>query len=396
MADLTFSIASETTAFDNGIRRGVIEPLEDADKALEDLGRAGDREMEQLEDSMSDARRDTERFEDSIKDVRDSLTRVGRAGKDAGDDVKGGMRRGEDGVREFKDEANSTAKEAAASFDGSAESIADAFQEVTANAFAGFGPAGAVAGTAAAIGIGAAVAGFEKVEEERKASEERIAEWAEAFIEAGAKVIDSGTLIARAQDILTDPEKFADATKAHELWGVSIETAVQAMAGSSSALREVDGAIAANRDELERQAEAQGGANRETIQGYEINDIARESYAKLADEIEQGSQRLDVQSRILRDVAESTAGATSAVDEFGDTVVTLPDGKKIYIDAETGQATQDTEAIEKKVYGIQDKSIGVTVDTAGADEQLSRFIAKYRSPIELNIFYKDQSGRFIP
>lgn len=388
MADLTFSIASDTTAFDNGIRRGVIEPIEDADKAIEDLARDGSRGIEKLEDSMSDARRDTERFEDSIKDVRDQLTRVGRAGKDAGDDVKGGMRRGEDGVREFRDEANSTAKEAAASFDGSAESIGDAFQEVTANAFAGFGPAGAVAGTAAAIGIGAAIAGFEKVEEERKASEERISKWADAFIEAGSRAVTAGQIVAESLDIMTDPERYDEATKSAELWGVSIDTAVAALAGSPSALREVDSAIDSNRDALERQAKAAGGANRETIQGFEINDIARESYSKLTGEIEQGADRADVFSRILRDVAETTAGATTVVDEFGDSVTTLPDGKQIYIDAETGQATQDTNAIEQKIFSIPDKTVALNLDTSQADGQLSRFIAKAKTPFEVSVFYK--------
>lgn len=356
----------------------VEEAFEDVSDSLDEMARDGDAA--------------TEKLERSFKSLADESK---RAGDKLGDNFKGGTDTAKRGLDDFKDEANSTAKEAAASFDGSAESIADAFQEVTANAFSGFGPAGAVAGTAAAIGIGAAVAGFEKVEEERKASEERIAEWAEAFIEAGAKVIDSGTIIARSQDILTDSEKFAEATKAHELWGVSLETAVQAMAGSPSALREVDAAIDANRDALGRQAEAQGGANREIIQGYEINDIARESYTKLAGEIEQGSQRLDVQSRILRDVAESTAGATSAVDEFGDTVVTLPDGKTIYIDAETGQATQDTEAIEKKIFSVPDKTVALHLDTSQVDEEISRFIARPRDPIELSIFYKDQNGRQI-
>lgn len=393
--DLTFSIASDTTAFDNGIRRGVIEPLEDADKALEELGRSGDRELGELEDAMSDARRDTERFEESIEDVRDAITRAGRAGKKSTDDIDDGFDRARKGAGEFKDEANSTAKEAAASFDGSAESIGDAFQEVAANAFAGFGPAGAIAGTAAAVGIGAAVAGFEKVEEERQKSEERIAKWAEVFIEAGSRVLSASTVIAKSEEILTDPERFAEATENAKLWGVSIDTAVAALAGSPSALRDVSTAIDEQRDALDAQAKAQGGANGETLKGYELNDIAAKKYSDLTGEIDKGADKADTYSRILRDVAENTKGATTEVDEFGDSVVTLPDGKKIYIDAETGKATQNVDAIENKVYGLPSSrtiTIRAVADMSGIDQAMRGYDGR---SITVRLVGQTGPGRYV-
>lgn len=396
--DLTFTIASDTTPFDNGIRRGVIEPLEDADKALEKLGRTGDRELGDLEDEMSDARRDTEKFEDSIKDVSDALTRVGRTGRKSGDDIDDGFDKARKGADEFKDEANSTAKEAAASFDGSAESIGDAFQEIAANAFSGFGPAGAVAGTAAAIGLGAATAGFEKVEEEQRKSEERIAQWAEKFIEAGARVLSAATIIAESEDIMTDSERYKEAQEAADQWGVSIETAVQALAGSPSALRDVKTSLEEQRAALDAQAKAQGGANGETIKAYELNEIATQKYSDLATEIQNGADRADSYSRILRDVAETTVGATTEIDKFGDSVVTLPDGKQIYIDAETGQATQDVDAIENKVYGIRDKTVHVKVNTNTTDLDAleARLNRLNNSNFVFTVNPDGSIGRFLP
>ncbi len=81
--------------------------------------------------------------------------------KSLGKKTKKAAEEGKSGMDDFKQEANQTARESAASFDGSAESIVDVFQEVAANAFQGFGPAGAVAGLAIAAGIGLGVKAFE-------------------------------------------------------------------------------------------------------------------------------------------------------------------------------------------------------------------------------------------
>lgn len=165
--EIKIPIAADTSGIQKEINNGLIEPLEDAEKALKalekvDAGKDLERDLKKAGDASED-------LKDELDDARDQLKKLGFAAKDAGDDAKRGMDRAGEGVEEFRDEANSTAREAAASFDGSAESIADAFQEVAANAFAGFGPAGAIAGLALAAGLGIFM---QKINEATEAVEE--------------------------------------------------------------------------------------------------------------------------------------------------------------------------------------------------------------------------------
>jgi hypothetical protein len=93
-----------------------------------------------------------------------------------------------------------------------------------------------------------------------------------------------------------------------------------------------------------------------------------------------GSDQASVFEQLLADTARATNGATTAVDEFGDTIISLPGGKQVYIDAEPGRATQDGNAIEGKIYGIQDKNVrvNVTADTSSAERQIARVINQGR------------------
>lgn len=346
----------------------VADDSRDIGRGFKDAARDGKRSVEDLTDELRDAQRQTERLSDSADDF----------------DVRGrkAFDRAADGVEEFKDEANSTAREAAASFDGSADSIADAFQEVAANAFAGFGPAGAVAGLAAAAGIGLAVSGFEAMDEAAKESQERADEWADSFIEAGGRVLTFEQTMAKVRDITTN--RYTEAQKNAENWGVSIETATAAMAGLPSAIDEV------SRSLKDQEKAAADGAVKIADGGEALADMivgqtaaareGRAAFEQLKDEMARGGEQASVFERLLADTARATDGATQKVDEFGDTIITLPDGKQVYIDAETGRATEDTQAIEDKIYGIQDKNVrvNVTADTSSAERQIARIINQGR------------------
>jgi hypothetical protein len=378
---IDISIAADTRSAMSAINRGLIDPLEDVSEALERMGDDGQDATDDLERGMRDAQRRTDDAADEIRKLRDELNKAGRQGKNTGDDIRDGFRRAEDGAEEFKDEANSTAREAAASFDGSAESIGDAFQEIAANAFAGFGPAGALAGLAAAAGIGLAMAGFENVQAAQEESQQRAAEWADAYIEAGSRTLTFDQKAAKVRDIITDPDRYKTATDNAKLWGVSIDTAVAALAGSESAITDVTTALDAKRVASEKEAraaqqsaEANGTALLALTPAEVEYNKAKEALSLLTGEMERGAQGADVMSRYIADTARNTAGATEAIDEFGDSIITLPDGKQIYVDAETGQATENVAAIEQKIYGIPDgrSTVTVTADTSQVDREIRR------------------------
>lgn len=344
-----------------------------AQSQVKDLGEA----LEGVADSLDDVARDGARAGDKLEDsFRDMARAASRAGDDVGDDLKRGFKRAEEGAEEFKDEANSTAREAAASFDGSAESIADAFQEIAANAFAGFGPAGAVAGLAAAAGIGLAMAGFESVNEAQERAKELASEWAQTYTEEGSKVLSASTIVAKGLEVLNN--RYDEVTTNAKLWGVAEETAVAAMAGSPAAIAEVTAAVEAQEKAQNNAAEAAANATDVRNQGLTAltqeavqANKGREALDLLTGVMAKGATQADTYSYFLRDLADSTEGATRTVDEFGDTVVTLPDGKQIYIDAETGQATDNLDAIEAKAYSLpQNATIRVGADTSAANRAL--------------------------
>lgn len=181
--------------------RDMEKDSKDATEALEDGSKDAIKSTGKLEDALKDALDGTKNLEKDGKDAFDSLSDGARkSGKDTGDSMKGGLSRASEGMDEFKDEANSTAKEAAASFDGSAESIGDVFQELAANAFAGFGPAGQVAGLAAAIGLGIAITKLQEAADVNTEAKEAMAELGREIYDTGGK-LDEADLANKIADI---------------------------------------------------------------------------------------------------------------------------------------------------------------------------------------------------
>lgn len=235
----------------------VSSSLDDVADSLDDLAREADRSGDRLGDSLQDGAREgergVERLERSFRDMADSARRESRS---AGDDIDRNVRQGSDnardGIREIGDESASTAKEAAASFDGSAESIGDAFQEVAANAFAGFGPAGLIAGVAAAAGIGVAIAAIQGGAEDAEKFKERIAELAGEFIETGdAGAASLEFMVDKLKELATETDDAAtsleDIRDVSDRSGSSFKDLAQAYAGSTD---ELDKLVEKGKDHL--------------------------------------------------------------------------------------------------------------------------------------------------
>jgi len=183
------------------------ETFEKVSDSLDDLAREGQRAGDKLGDGIADGAKQgtaaNERLERSFKELADQSKKT-TAG--IGDDYKRSAKDAGEGLDTIKEESNSTAREAAASFDGSAESIGDAFQEVAANAFAGFGPAGALAGLAIAAGLGLGFAALAGGQEETEAFKETVADLGGQFIDAGQKGKRSFS------DLVTDVKSLATQT----------------------------------------------------------------------------------------------------------------------------------------------------------------------------------------
>lgn len=316
--------------------------------SMKDAAREGERAGESIGDSMKDGARESERSVDKIEDsFRDMARKVKAdtkaAGDGLGDSMQDGASRASDGVREIGDEAASTAKEAAASFDGSAESIGDAFQEVAANAFAGFGPAGLIAGVAAAAGIGVVLTKLQEGGEESEAMKQKVADLTAELVEVGSESGPSlDYLVGRLKEMassaedgeqsLTDLYKLSEGAAAS-----SFEKIAQAYAGNVDGLDALIEKERRHQKSLEDEAasidttkETSYGAalsraedSRKIVEGLErARDIASE--AQLAEEAYAASGAAELEAKAERtaayadSIAENLTEAGADWEQFAD------------------------------------------------------------------------------
>ncbi len=327
-------IAADTAGFEKSIKNGLVDPLEEAEDAFDDLEQAA--KDADIEKEIDKSRKAADKLEDELEDTRDALKKLGFAARDAGDDARKGMKRAEEGVSEFKDEAQQTAKEAAASFDGSAESIGDVFQEVAANAFSGFGPAGVAAGVAVAAGAGVIIDTVGKI--------------GEAFDEAKESAFDMAYGISGALETAGVQSRMAEWSGDTEKWKQVTDLAV------ASGWDEIDvlTALAKGGDDLDKLtgAFADHGGQTMLTNGrlLELDGVLR----GVSDGYMSAAQATEVNNRALYDYATTVGVATGEVDELGNAIVTLPDETEVAINANTQTATADIKRVEGDINAVPD------------------------------------------
>lgn len=269
--DLSVVINSETKAFRQGVEAGIIEPLEDAEKALEDLGKT--KGPEQLERGMKDAQDQTERLGKETKQVADAIERDFRDSYKSVERSTDGARRG---VEDLKSEAQQTGREAAASFKEPADAL-DALQELSANAFAGFGPAGMAAGLLGAAGIGLVTAEVLKQQEEAQRLQEYFAGAYRSAVEEGRKYIDQATIQKEAQDLIFNPERAGEYKRLQEdalRIGLDANTLILAQVGDQESLNAVLERTTQVRAE-EKAAAEEAGSTAIRLNTVEANELER-------------------------------------------------------------------------------------------------------------------------
>lgn len=227
--------------------------------------------LEGVSDSLHDAEGDGDKFErnvsDNMRDVADQADRTGRA---IGDDIRDGARKAGDGMNTFKDESKQSLRETAASIKDVGDGM-DAVQEIAANAFIGFGPAGVAAGLAAAAGLGL-VSGV--IEDQQRAADQLREHFASAYqaaTEEGRNYLDQAQIIALASDILFDTApggKRDQAAQDAKAIGIDLQTMVLALAGDREALTTAIEAGAAAEAAARKETEGMVGAQGEALEAY--------------------------------------------------------------------------------------------------------------------------------
>lgn len=203
--DVVLRIVSDATKFDLSDVADELEDVgtesadaaRDIEKVTDELkrvaaeGKDAERELARIDAELAKNKfdeygRDAKAAAAKVDDAFDAMARSARDGRRKIDAEL--EKAGDEGFDDFKDEANSSGREAAASFSGGFEDVTDTIQEIAANAFAGFGPVGAAAGLAAAAGIGILTKGLQDAADRANETKDRVLDLAGAIAEAGGTI----------------------------------------------------------------------------------------------------------------------------------------------------------------------------------------------------------------
>lgn len=360
---------AEVSSFIRGMRdsgASVDDLAGDLDELARDGERAGDKiygsfegVADQLDDVGDDAKSAADKLERSFKDALDEVRDSSRrAGDDLGDNIKRGANDAEDAVGDFKSEAASTARETAASFDGSAESIGDAFQEVAANALGAFGPLGAAAGLALAVGFGALTAQIQQGAEE---TEQRVSDMYADMIESGELFLSKSFVQQSLADIFGKVDgaaiSWANLQATVEATGLSVETVARAYAGDAEAGAQLTAAF--NTKLAEQAAAADAAAESGKRLGSEYYAVNQQTTEAVDLWRAQGAQIDDARTRTEAYQSAAVAAGVASVTS-------------------AAEAQAQYDGLGRTISELPDPTIKATVDLADAERAINDFVRKPR------------------
>lgn len=288
--------------------------LDDAARDLDNLGDTGKRALDKLDDGVETAATATRKYgdtaRDAARDIRRAFDDISDASRKSARDVDDDFDKAAKGLDEFKDEARSSGREAAASFGGGFDDIGDLVQETAANAFGGFGPLGAAAGIAAAAGIGIITKAFGDARENAEKAREAVSGWIDAYVE-GLGTIREATIEAKLNEFAEDGgKKLRELGQAARAAGVDVADYQRAQAGDVEAQKRVAAQYeqqVRKLDELSRERGADTAAL--ARQGVALQRIASDlGYTN--SQMAEGKQRAnELRAALQRDIsAQVTVG----------------------------------------------------------------------------------------
>lgn len=404
------SIASDTKPFEQGVRKGIIAPLEDAEDTLKDL--ANNRGPMALDDSLSNAgdaadqlgRSDgPSKLERALRDaqgVTDALRdKTRRTADSIGNEYRDGYRKAEraadsfgdqagENVKNFKEEAVQNFSEVASSFSGDLSQMSDGVQGLTGGLAASLTPG---IGIPVAILGAAAAAFFASWQQKAEATKQLVSDMYDDMTASGEAFLSQDFIqqgIAKAYR-----DQYDDVKKRGEELGVDHHVVAAAMAGDEAAINQLLDVRNAKRDDEIAAAKKQGGGWRE-VQGrvMELNAQYKAQSGWL-DDVADATKKAKGEARdanaatsdYLKTAIRNAGTASDEVDKLGNHLVTLPTGKQIMIDAKTGQARSDISQFKGDLDGKvpKRKTVEILADTSGYDDAMRRL--KARPPVRVAV-----------
>jgi len=290
---------------------------------------------------------------DEVTSSTEDLADAGKSAEAAGDDIASGIEGGATKAGGSLTELGSIAKDVLSGDIGSAATGAvDALGSIATAAGIG-GAAGSAIVSALSGLVGAMVDELTKFAEMSKQVKEGVIN---DFVELGDG-LDQAAVDRRMKEILGGEDTRRQAMLLKDLLGTDLPTALLVLAGdfdtagisaseASKAIADAPGNVRI--DDWEALKATMDGLNQGLAEGPAIADAQAEALSRVA---------------IASAEASVAAGeATKSVDEFGNTVYQLPDGKVVVVDAETGQAISDITTVQD--YELHNKTVAVSADTS--------------------------------
>lgn len=367
-------VGIDTGGFEKGVANGIVDPLEEAADALDDLEKAA--KSADLDSELEKAQKATKELDAELDDTRDALRRLGYAGKDAGDDARRGMDDAGEGVENLKEEAQQSAKETAASF-REVTDVLDLVQELAANALVGFGPAGVAVGLAAAAGIGLATSAFEAAEEAAEDLRQKAVEYAGDAIEAGvstdAWLTGAGRIVERIRELeqlkSTDFRFFWDEDPSQlEEWSDALEKMGRSGSEIGDVLKSSTDSVKDYRDAIEEARRAtldeRDAIFQRTAASGESTAADQARMESIQDELEGSNDLLEAlnQEISLRESASDSASRQSAAGV--DAALQRAQAEEDAANA----ITSAQESVKNSALGAYDSMRSAAYDKATADD----------------------------
>lgn len=298
---------------------------EDISDALDEMKRQGDRATEELERSFKDLAREAERTDKKVEDVG-----------------KSGFKKASGASAEFKDEALANLSEVSSSFDGSMESIGDLVQGTLGGVTANI-PLIGIAAAGAAAGVGLITDAFTKADEATDEARDSAYEYGLTVSTTGA----FADVASRINDLTGSVEGLKEVQDIATVSGWKQKEVVKALA-TGDGLPELTKAF-------------NEGANSTNVHIGRLNEL-QGTLDGTAQGFDLATHGAEIQAKALYDVARVAGEATGDVDELGNTIVKMPDGKEVVIDAQTQQAYEDVDAFEKRKISDKTATVRFKVD----------------------------------
>lgn len=380
-APISIGIAADANDFARGIKSGVIKPLEDVKEVYDDIKDASDDAArgEKLERTLKDQQGETKQLAGDYEKLAAEIKGVGKAGKSSiGDDLTDGTDRAKEGVEGLKDEAQSTGREMAASFQGPEDALG-AIQELAANALSGLGPAGVAAGIAGAIGIGVITSEITKQQEKAEEVKDALVDAYLSAAEEGRNYITQEEVNSKIRAQLNEEDTAAKDTRLSQATklGLTTATLLRAEAGDLEALKSVEDALAEAREKHEDSRSAYNKASGidNSRSAMELTDIgnkyggireatnlARDAVSEYQSAVEEGAASTSKISEGQRDATAATRGTRDAVNEVAGALRGIQD-KTVQIGVRTNleQARRDLDnfIVSSEQRGIRLRVAGV-------------------------------------